>query len=334
VSEPDTVDITIKNVNQAPVADAGDDQTAQEGTQVTLHGGDSFDPDGDPLTHEWAQTAGPEVSLSNIAAAEPTFTAPLVGVAGETLAFTLTVSDGVAVSTAEVLVAVSNLNHVPLADAGPDQTVGEETAVTFDGGASSDPDGDALTFAWTQLSGPPVTLSDPASATPRFTAPQVGEGGAALVFRLVVGDGSAASHPDMVTIAVRDANQPPDCALARPSVSLLWPPNHKFVRVRIGGVADPDDAGVRISATAVTQDEPVCGLGRGDTSPDAVLQNGSVLLRAERKGQGTGRVYRVTFEARDASGAACTGSVDVCVPHDRHTRGCADEGQRYDSLRR
>ena len=87
-SPPDTVNITVKNVNQAPVADAGDDQTVQEGSPVTLHGGESFDPDGDPLTHEWVQTAGPEVSLSDPAAAEPTFTAPLVGAAGETLAFT------------------------------------------------------------------------------------------------------------------------------------------------------------------------------------------------------------------------------------------------------
>jgi ELWxxDGT repeat protein len=332
VSEPDTVDVTIKNLNQAPVADAGDDQTVQEGTQVTLHGGESFDPDGDAVTHEWTQTAGPEVSLSDPAAAEPTFTAPLVGVAGETLAFKVTVSDGVAVATDAVLVVVSNLNHVPLADAGPDQTVDEETAVTLDGSASSDADGDALTFAWTQLSGPQVTLSDPGSATPRFTAPEVGGGGAALVFQLIVGDGSAASHPDTVTISVRDANQPPDCALARPSVGLLWPPNHKFVRVRIAGVADPDDERVRISATAVTQDEPVRGLGCGDTSPDAVLQHGSVLLRAERKGNGTGRVYRVTFTARDASGAECTGSVDVCVPHDRRQNVCIDEGQNYNSL--
>ena len=331
VSEPDTVDITIKNVNQAPVADAGGDQTVQEGTQVTLRGGDSFDPDGDALTHEWAQTAGPEVSLSDPAAVEPTFTAPLVGAAGETLAFTVTVSDGVAIATDEVLVVVSNLNHVPLADAGPDQTVGEETVVTLDGSARSDPDGDALTFAWTQLSGPQVTLSDAGSATPRFTAPPVGGGGAALAFRLIVGDGSAASQPDMVTITVRDADQPPDCALGRPSVSLLWPPSHKFVRVRIGGVADPDDEGVRISATAVMQDEPVRGLGSGDTSPDAVLEGASVLLRAERAGQGTGRVYQVTFTAADTGGATCAGSVTVCVPHDRRD-DCVDEGQLYNSL--
>jgi hypothetical protein len=106
------------------------------------------------------------------------------------------------------------------------------------------------------------------------------------------------------------------------------------VPVSITGVADPGDPDVRLTVTAVTQDEPVRGQGCGDTSPDAVLTGSSVLLRAERSGQGTGRVYRMAFTATDDAGATCTGSVTVCVPHDRHRPVCTDEGQVYDSLRR
>jgi hypothetical protein len=106
------------------------------------------------------------------------------------------------------------------------------------------------------------------------------------------------------------------------------------VPVSITGVADPDDPDVRVTVTAVTQDEPVGGPDCGHSSPDAVLNGASVLLRAERDGRGTGRVYRVTFTAEDGSGAQCTGSVNVCVPHDRGGYLCIDEGQRYDSLRR
>ena len=325
-SEADTVDITVKNLNQAPVADAGDDQTVQEGSPVTLHGGESFDPDSDPFTYQWAQTAGPEVSLSDPVAAEPTFTAPLVGAAGETLAFALTVSDGFAVATDEVVVVVSNVNQAPHADAGSDQTVDESTAVTLDGSASSDPDGGSLSYSWTQRSGPPVTLSDPGSARPRFMAPAVCAGRVTLVFQLIVSDGMAASPPDTVSITVLAANQPPVCGLARPRPRLLWPPNHKLVPVFITGVADPDDRRVRLTVTAVTQDEPVNGLGDGDTSPDAVLAGASVLLRAEGAGGGTGRVYRVTFIAEDAGGATCTGSVLVCVPHDRRTTSASMRG--------
>src|SRR6266571_695545 len=52
--------------------------------------------------------------------------------------------------------------------------------------------------------------------------------------------------------------------------------------VVIGGVSDPENDQITLTVTAVTQDGPVQGLDEGDTSPDAVLQEDKVLLRAER----------------------------------------------------
>src|SRR4029077_4115751 len=147
----------------------------------------------------------------------------------------------------------------------------------------------------------PVTLIDPASAQPRFTAPAVGATGATLVFQLIAGDGPANGAPDTVTITVRDANQPPSCGQAQASPGLLWPPNHKLVSAGVQGVSDPEDRDVRITITGVPQDEALNGLGDGDTTPDAVLQGASVLLRAERSGLGTGRIYTVTFSATDTN---------------------------------
>jgi hypothetical protein len=103
-----------------------------------------------------------------------------------------------------------------------------------------------------------------------------------------------------------------------------------MVAVQIIGITDPQSNAFTIAVTGVTQDEPIDGLGDGDTSPDAVIQGNQVLLRAERASGGNGRVYRVSFIATDAFGEGCSGSVAVCVPHDRKDT-CVDSGQQYNS---
>ena len=69
-------------------------------------------------------------------------------------------------------------------------------------------------------------------------------------------------------------------------------------------------------------------------SPDAVIQGGTVLLRAERSGTRNGRVYRIRFLADDGLGGTCTGSVNICVPRDkgRNALPCIDDGQNFSSL--
>jgi hypothetical protein len=104
--------------------------------------------------------------------------------------------------------------------------------------------------------------------------------------------------------------------------------------VAIAGVTDPDKDRVTLTVTGVTQDEPVNSVEDGDTSPDAVLQGSTVLLRRERSGTGNGRVYRVSFTARDDFGGSCTGAVTVCVPLKSKPGTCTDDGQQYDSTRR
>jgi hypothetical protein len=149
-----------------------------------------------------------------------------------------------------------------------------------------------------------------------------------------VTDGNGGSTTDDVKITVQDTNSPPACELARPSVATLWPPNHKMIEVSVLGVTDPENSVVTITILGVTQDEPLNGLGDGDTAPDAAIQGSSVLLRAERSGTGNGRVYRVTFQADDGSGGYCTGEVTVCVPHDKGKNAppCVDDGQNFNSL--
>jgi hypothetical protein len=80
-------------VNQPPTADAGADQTVEEGEMVTLYGSNSSDPDGVIASYLWKQTAGRSVTLPDPYAAKPTFEAPAVGKEGASMAFQITVTD-------------------------------------------------------------------------------------------------------------------------------------------------------------------------------------------------------------------------------------------------
>ncbi len=105
----------------------------------------------------------------------------------------------------------------------------------------------------------------------------------------------------------------PTCiANASVTPSVLWPPNHKLVTVTVNYAAG---AGTSCSLD-VASNEPVNGTGDGDTAPDwIVLDSHHVRLRAERAGNGTGRIYTITVTCSDNAGSN-SADVTVKVPHD------------------
>jgi len=138
-----------------------------------------------------------------------------------------------------------------------------------------------------------------------------------------------------IIVPMETPNHPPSCDLAAASVATLWPPNHQLVNVAVMGVTDPENDPVILKITGITQDEPVNGLGDGDTSPDGFgIGTSQAILRAERSGTGNGRVYAVSFTASDGIGGTCSGTVKVGVPHDQGKNSTpVDDGQIYDSTK-
>lgn len=130
-------------------------------------------------------------------------------------------------------------------------------------------------------------------------------------------------------------NDPPLCEGAFADPGQLWPPNHKWNAIGIGGITDPEGGETTVTITSIYQDEPVDvrGNGDGNTCPDgAGVGTGSASVRAERQAAGDGRVYHIGFTATDPDGGVCQGTVSVCVPHDQGLRSsCIDQGALFDS---
>ena len=189
----------------------------------------------------------------------------------------------------------------PTAVAGPDQTVvanGSCAAViSLDGTASSDPDGDPLTYTWTGSFG---TAS---GATPSVSLPA-----GTHVVTLTVRDSRGASAADTVIVTVLDRTAPV-IQSATPTPSVLSPANNKLVAVAIAvSATDTCGGSVRCRIVSVTSNEAIAA---GDWMITGDL---TLTLRASRVNKGPGRIYTITIECADASGNVSTKTATVTVP--------------------
>lgn len=117
-------------------------------------------------------------------------------------------------------------NDAPVADGGPDQIGVNAGNITLDGSGSYDPEGDPITFAWTQVSGPAISLSGANTSRATFSASE----GQSYVFRLTVTDDKGASSVARVLVTTARAPQTrilrfaaaPSQIRAGQSASLTW----------------------------------------------------------------------------------------------------------------
>jgi hypothetical protein len=95
----------------------------------------------------------------------------------------------------------TGVNSAPNAVAGSNQSVNGGASVSLDGSGSNDPDGDELSYQWTQTFGPTVTLENANSATASFTAPTV-QSDTMLRFQLAVTDSRGLGATSVTTVTV------------------------------------------------------------------------------------------------------------------------------------
>ena len=184
----DSGNVTARfRANGAPVAVAGADRRTEVGTTLQFDGSDSYDRDGEIVSHDWSlgdgfTGSGPAVNHA--------FSAP------GTYDVTLSVTDdaGVSNSTSTDSLTVF-VNDPPVASAGPDRSVSVAEVITFDGSASSDSDGRLIAHEW--------DFGDGTGATGERTEYAYGTPGVYTVRLTVTDDSDTASRSTSDSLQVR-----------------------------------------------------------------------------------------------------------------------------------
>jgi len=254
---------------------------------MTLDGSLSSDPDGDTLTYIWEDSFGQEEGVN------PTVTLGL-----GTQEITLTVNDGELSDTDTVkILVIDNIPPVPEVDPLP-IIRGECSAEVFPSPTATDNCG-------VQITG---TTTDPLSYSEKGT----------YFVTWTYDDGNGNATTQSQTVVVEDTAPPSiDSISAAPNV--IRPLNHKMVPVTISvSVSDNCDTNPSSRIISISSNEPENGLGDGHTAADwEITGDLTANLRAERAGNGSGRVYTITVTCTDSAGNSTDREVTVTVPHDK-----------------
>ena len=302
LSKNETAKATINVIqNLPPIANAGPDQTVEQtfkdGANVILNGTASSDPNNDTLTYNWNWTSG------NATGATPTALFP----PGNTTA-TLNVSDGQLNSTDTVNIVVRDTTP-PLVDAGPNVTVEAGKSVQVNGTAV-DAVSTRFNFTWSENGTILKTENNATNTSVLYASNNTG----AHVLTLNATDNAGNTGLASVTVTIGDVTAPTITITVAPSS--LWPPNHKYVEVKVSVVANDDvDPTPKITFVSMSSNEANNAKGSGNTANDIVrIDDFTFNIRAERSGPGSGRTYTITYTATDASGNTATASATITVP--------------------
>jgi len=200
------------------------------------------------------------------------------------------------------------VNQPPTADAGTDQVVECPAPVVLDARASSDLDSNIALFSWRRgtRTGEEVGFDEVSSV-------QQGLGTESYVLRVI--DAFAQTDEDTTTATVVDTTPPElSCSVAVP---VLHQTNHTMLNVGLASRArDACDGELAVTVSVFGDEDDEMQSGDGNFAPDAKsIAVGSLRLRAERQGNGDGRVYLILVEATDSSANRGINCCTVVVPH-------------------
>ena len=260
--------------NAPPVANAGLDQAVLRTETVTFDATASTDNVG-IASYTWTFNDGGPVSLSG---PSPTHVFTSVGV----FPVTLLVTDGAGNTDSAVMTVTVSLDGLPpLADAGPDQAVDEDTVVTFDGSASTDNVG-ISNYTWTFTDVSPRALY---GVAPGYLFANPGT----FVITLAVLDRDSNTATDTVTITVNDITPPTADAGADQTVD-------EDTVVTFDGGASTDNVAISNHTWTFDDGGTQALYGASPAHPFA-----------------TPGTYVVTLTVRDAAGNSATDTMTVSV---------------------
>jgi hypothetical protein len=196
-----------------PCIDASSAKSVDEGGSIQLHG-TVCDPDDNVVSFRWTADKG---TFDDPTTLDPIYHAPMTDCCrGEDVCITLTAIDSCcARGTAQILLHINNVNHLPIADAGRDLVMDECASIQLTCSAS-DPDGDALSYCWTAACGR-GSFSNPYALHPVYTAPSTDRcEGEDIVLTLTVTDTCGASASDSMLVHVSNATNTPPIVKADP----------------------------------------------------------------------------------------------------------------------
>ncbi|UAY51322.1 PKD domain-containing protein [Ferruginibacter albus] len=199
----DTLSVTVKATNVAPVSNAGTDLTIQLRTNTIILSGSGTDADGSIASYSWTKLSGGAATIANASSATTT----VKGLVQGTYRFVLTVTDDQGATASDTIqVTVKPVNIPPTANAGANEIIIilPVNKVTLNG-SGTDADGNIVSYQWSQVTGPSLsTITNAASAS--CIATELIKG--AYKFALTVTDNNGTAAIDTVLVTVKENMSP------------------------------------------------------------------------------------------------------------------------------